>query len=475
MNYAVAGLAAVGAFCFLLLQPKYKALIAFFLMMQFFDAAPNILFGIYVWDYGAILMLVTAAEVFFRRPTLEPARHDYLVVLRLFMAWLAICFLWSLCVYQYPLLHTIKNARYMVLGYFMPFVFIRLFAVQPDSFEFLMRWFYRLTYVLMPVVLLQYALQRPLLSGLVSEYEGAVRAVPIFLPICLVNFWIIFTKLLSSEKTAVHEVIYFSLVLITIALSYTRGIYIAVILVAGLLVWTMLRDKTLRVSSLFSLAAAATLMIVVLFASGLAQKVGGRAISGLELLSSDQSTATSKQRDDTLSGRLGLVAERFSLVSVRNPVVGYGFIQEDDVPSELRSGLKFGTVLGGTAADPTAYSKFYEFTNHYILGLYTSDIAWADIGISTGWVGVSLLVLVMLAFAVGHYRSPNAMHPMGYAVKTGIYCQLMTLFLLTFDGNNFYGSVQIPAFLFAGYALARDSRSGTGSSTVNMRPSNLLA
>ena len=58
MSSAIIGLAIAGFVLFLVLKPKVKALIAFFLMMQFMDIAPNILFGMYVWDYGAMLMLV---------------------------------------------------------------------------------------------------------------------------------------------------------------------------------------------------------------------------------------------------------------------------------------------------------------------------------------------------------------------------------------------------------------------------------
>jgi hypothetical protein len=137
MTY-VSPLIIPGLLVFLLLQPKIKALISFFLMMQCFDLAPSIMYGMYVWDYAAILMLVTGVEVFLRKPIVEPAKHSYVIVLKLFIAWLLICFVWSLVVYQYPLMHTIKSARYVVLGYSMTLIFIRLFSVQPDSFEFFM-------------------------------------------------------------------------------------------------------------------------------------------------------------------------------------------------------------------------------------------------------------------------------------------------------------------------------------------------
>jgi hypothetical protein len=463
--------AFVGLLVFLLAQPKVKALISFFFMMQFFDTAPNLIFGMYVWDYGAILMLVTAIELFLRTPVLEPPKRDYLTVLRIFLVWLVICFLWSLLVYRYPLMHTIKNARYIVLGYFMTLVFIRLFSVQPGSFEFLMKWFYRLTFALMPVVVFQYVLHKPLLFGLVSEYEGALRAVPIFLPFCLLNFWIIGAKLLSSEKLAVHESMYLVLVLATVALTFTRGIYIAVMLTAGLLVWTMFWDRTLKASSLAMVAGTAMVLVVGLLASGVVERVAGRAVSGLQLLSSGASSSKINKKDDTFNGRLGLAAERFSLAWMQNPLVGYGFIHEDDVPSNLRNGLKYGTALGGTAADPTAYTRSYAFSGHYVLGFYTADIAWADIVISTGWIGVVLLIAFMLTFVAGHYRHRDIPHAMGYAVKTGLFLEVVMMFLLTFDGNNFYTAVHIPAFLLAGYCL---TRSLPVNSNPQRKPSRFL-
>jgi len=468
-------LAAIGFGLFLLLQPKVKALVAYFLMMQFFDVAPSELFGMYVWDYGAILMLVLAAEVFLRKPALRRPKHGYLTALRVFLGWMVICLIWSLLVYRYPLMHTIKNARYMFLGYFMTLVFIRLFMVQPESFEFLMKWFYRLTFMLMPVVVLQYVLHKPLLFGTVGEYEGAIRAIPIFLPFCLLNLWIILTKFLSSGRLAIPEAIYAALVLVTVALTYTRGIYIGVIFTAALLVWTMFRDHTLKPSSMFSVVLVGILVLAVLLASGLAAKVGGRAISGLNLLGSNDTSSTGRVKDDTFNGRLGLAAERFALAWDQNPMVGYGFIHEDDVPVDLRSKLKYGTVLGGTAADPTAFSRFYE-GGHYMLGLYTADIAWADIVICTGWVGVLLFMAVALSFALGHYLNKDDIHPMGYAVRTGLFLQLAMLLLLMFDGNNFYSVMHIPAFLLAGYSLTHHGRAPvkTNVQAGQLRPANLI-
>jgi hypothetical protein len=467
-------LGAVGFMVFLLLQPKVKALISFIFMMHFFNIAPDKVFGVYAWDYGAILMLVTAAEVFFRQPTLEPRDHTYLTLLKVFVAWLFICFSWSLLIYQYPIVHTIKSARYMVVGYSMTLIFIRLFAVQTDAFEFLMKWFYRLTFLLMPVFVLQYVTKTPLLFLQIGDYEGALRAVPGFLPLCLLNFWIILARFLSSERLAVHEWIYAALVLVTVALTYTRGIYLAFIFIGGLLMFTMSKDRTLKASSVFGAALAAIVVVTLLAVSGVAGRVVGRAANGLQMLESSSSTS-GQRKDDTFAGRLGLAAERFSLVWTQNPILGYGFLHEDDVPADLRNGLRYGTPLGGTAADPTAFSR-NDADGHYTLAFYSADIAWANIVIMTGYLGVALFIALMVTFVLEHYGNVDGMHPLGYAVRIGLFLQVLMIFLLMFDGDSFYGNLQIPALLLAGYSLTREHRVREKSALPVMptRPPNLM-
>ena len=467
-------LGAVGFMVFLLLPPKVKALISFFLMMHFFNIAPDKVFGVYAWDYGAILMLVTAAEVFFRQPALEPRDHTYLTVLKVFLAWLFICFSWSLLIYRYPIMHTIKSARYMVVGYSMTLIFIRLFAVQTDAFEFLMKWFYRLTFLLMPVFMLQYVSKTPLLFMQIGEYEGSLRAIPGFLPLCVLNFWIILARFLSSERLAVHEWIYAALVLVTVALTYTRGIYLASIFTGGLLMFTMSKDRTLKTSSVFGAALAAIVVVTVLAVSGVAGKVVGRVANGLQMLESGSSTS-GQRKDDTFAGRLGLAAERFSLVWAQNPIVGYGFLHEEDVSADLRNGLRYGTPLGGTAADPTAFSR-NDADGHYTLAFYSADIAWANVVIMTGCVGVVLLISLMLTFVLEHYGDVDGIHPMGYAVRIGLFLQVVMIFLLMFDGDSFYGNLQIPAFLLAGYSLTREHRVRAKSTlpVMQTRPPNLM-
>jgi hypothetical protein len=82
----------------------------------------------------------------------------------------------------------------------------------------------------------------------------------------------------------------------------------------------------------------------------------------------------------------------------------------------------------------------------------------------------------LISFIVGHYRSRNAVHPMGYAVKTGLYLQVVTMIPLMLDGNYFYTFVHIPAFLLAGYSLASRHRAEAKvpKPAMKIRPANLL-
>jgi hypothetical protein len=469
-------LAGMGFMAFLALQPKVKALVAFVLMMNFFNLAPDMLFGMYVWDYGAMLMLVTAVEVYAKTPILEQPKNAYLMVLKIFMAWMVICFVWSLLVYRYPLMHTIKSARQVMVGFSMTLIFIRLFRVQPGAFEYLMKWLYRLTFVAMPVMILQSILHKQLLFATAIEYEGVLRTVPVYLALCTLNLWILGAKLLAQEKLAVHEWIYGVLALATIALTFTRGIYAAVLITAAALLWIMMRDGRLKASSLMLTASLGALLIVVAVAAGLADKILDRAASGLSVLgSADSTSAPGKKSDDTFSGRLGLMQERFSLASAKNPIVGYGFIHEEDIPSEVRSRLKFGTPLGGTAADPTLYARAAAYSSVQMLGFYTPDIAWPNFVIATGWVGTLLFMGLLVIFVTSHYRNRLINYPSEYAVRTGLFLQIVWMAVLTLDGPLFWSGIHIPALVLAGYSMIGHAQSAPSRQfAVRTRPANLL-
>jgi hypothetical protein len=94
----------------------------------------------------------------------------------------------------------------------------------------------------------------------------------------------------------------------------------------------------------------------------------------------------------------------------------------------------------------------------------------------TGYLGVALFIALMVTFVLEHYGNVDGMHPLGYAVRIGLFLQVLMIFLLMFDGDSFYGNLQIPALLLAGYSLTREHRVREKSALPVMptRPPNLM-
>jgi hypothetical protein len=239
----------------------------------------------------------------------------------------------------------------------------------------------------------------------------------------------------------------------------------------------MIRNGSLKASSLVLVAGAGLVLIMVAVGAGVADKVLARAASGLNVLNAAESgTYAGHKADDTFTGRIGLAQERFMLAAAKNPIIGYGFIHEDDVPSDVRGGLKFGTPLGGTAADPTAYLRAAEYTSVFVLGFYTPDIAWPNFVIATGWIGVLLLIALLLTFDIGHYRDRRIDVHSEYALRTGLFLQMAAMTVLTLDGAVFWSGTHIPAFILAAYSMAgRGQGAPTPQVVAPSRPPNLLS
>lgn len=64
-----------------------------------------------------------------------------------------------------------------------------------------------------------------------------------------------------------------------------------------------------------------------------------------------------------------LVKERFELVAEHNPIIGYGFIHEDNISKTLRNSLKYESVI----YTPEMVRK-YQYGHPYVLALFSADI-----------------------------------------------------------------------------------------------------
>lgn len=441
---------AVGLITFSVLSPRIKVLIAFFVMTLCFDLVPRILFAIDVWDVGAILLLLAWFELASRRTEVPASTIGYVIGLRIILGWMILCLLWSILIYEYPGLNSLKASRQMIIGVLSFFVFKKLFTVDKGAYEFLHRALYVATFILMPVCLVQFVLHEPLLFGLYREYDDVTRSLPVFLPLVLLYMWMIASKVLTGTRVAMHELVYGGMAVAVIALTFTRGIYLVVLFVVGVMIVTLALRKSpadvklnwVMVPVLFSLFM---LFGAGFYGSGYADKVIDRFTSAMELILGEHGKIN-KNNEDTYTGRLDIAKERFMLVLAHNPVVGYGFIHEDDVPRAIRAKLKYGSVIY-----TPQYIERYQEGYPYVLALHSADIGWADLMINTGLVGLALWIFLFVVVAIDFYATARRTSTAYYHARLAHFLQLVVGILLMFESNTFVTLVQIPAFILAGY------------------------
>lgn len=450
MPYLGIAAGTVSLITFCLLTPRIKALIAFFVMTLCFDLVPRILFKVDVWDIGAILLLIAWFQLALAKRGMPTPPIGYVIVLRVLLGWLVLCLLWSVLINEYPILNTLKASRQMIIGVLSFFVFKELFTVDKGAYEFFNRGLYVATFVLLPVCLVQFVLHKPLLFGLYREYGDVTRSLPVFLPLVLLYMWVIASKVLTATRTSMHEIVYAGMAVAVTMFTFTRGIYLAVLFVFGVMIFTLALRKSpgniklnwVAVPMLFILF---TLCGAGLYISGYADKVIERFTSAMELVL-EQKAKTNKDNEDTYTGRLGIAKERFMLVLAHNPVIGYGFIHEDDVPRALRAKLKYGSVIY-----TPQYIERYQAGYPYVLALHSADIGWADIMVNTGFVGLALWIILFVVFVTNFYTTARRTSAAYYHPRLAHFLQLIVGILLMFESNTFVNLVQIPAFILAGY------------------------
>jgi len=444
LNIYIMAAALAGIFVFLRLAVAWKVLAAFIVMTQCFDLLPQIVYGRLVWDAGAIMLLVAAAQLMFMRPKEPKIRALSARVLWVFIIWMGICLVYSLMVYGYPTMNTLKSSRQMILGYLSIFIFLRLFRVDKQALSTLLKWLYVITYVLLIVVLVQHVIHIQLLQGLSSDYDGTVRYLPIFLPVSLFYLWTMLSRFFQGIGLKLHEWVYVGMVVIVVALTYTRGIYLAVLMALSIMFFLLQVRQRLKLASVVFFFVLASFGIAVLIAAGGGDRILGRAMSGFDIVL-DSHESGSNGNVDTFTGRLLLVKERIALVSEQNPFVGFGFLHEEDVPESLRNKIKFG----GAINTPEMQKKYAE-GYHYVWALYSADIGWGNIVVNTGFVGLFLFLLFAVTFLFSYKQSKMDRPPLSH-YRLAFFLQTIVLLITMFNGSTFTTNVQIPALMIAGY------------------------
>lgn len=445
----VTALAALGVF--LSLGVEWKVLLAFIVMSRSFDLLPEIVFGIAMWDVGAIMLLIAAVQLMLVKPSEPKVRAISVTVLWVFIIWMIICLVYSLMVYGYPIMNTLKSSRQMILGYVSIFIFLRLFRIDKKALLLLLKRLYFITYILLIVTIIQHLINIQILSGLSGDFNGAIRYLPIFLSTSLFFMWTIFSKYFHGEGLKFHEWVYGGLVVSVTALTYTRGIYLAVLISLVTMIFLLLLHGRIKLTSVVLFFVIASLGSVLVIAGGWADRILGRAMSGFDIVLNGDD-AGSKGSSNTFTGRLLLVKERIALVSEHNPVVGFGFLHEGDVPESLRKKIKIGGAIS-TEDMLKKYAQGY----HYVWALYSADIGWGNIAVNTGFVGLFLFLLFVATFLLSYKKSKMDSPPLSH-YRIAFFLQTLVLLLTMFNGSTFTTNVQIPAFMVAGYLYCSAKR-----------------
>lgn len=441
----------VGLAVFIGLQPRWKVLVAFVVLSSCMDLLPTIAYGFYVRDAGFVLMFIAWLQLLGRRRVARIPPAVFTRLVQLMVVWAIVCVAYGVVVNGYPLLLTLKASRQWILGYATLFVFLRLYETDPGSCRFLLRWLYRITYVLVPLVLIQYALRVEIFYGLVREYGGAIRALPVFLPVALMFAWYIVARVLAGQRVAWHELAYVVLTVVMTALTYTRGIYLAAIAISLATVMVLAWSRRLVVNRVLGYLAGAVLALAVLLASGAMDRVVNRFLSGIDVLGGAAVVERTYVDDvDTFTGRLLVAGERIALSAAENPLFGFAFIHETIVPSAVRASLRHGGPIY-----TEEYQKLYAMGMPFVTSLHQFDIGWGDVATDMGLPALGLLLAMM--FGVLRYQAttvlPRRLTPEAYFLATGMFLQLAMLMLLMFNGNPYLQNVHIVCFMLASLAF----------------------
>lgn len=445
MTYLLVALALAGLFVFMFLSPKMKVLVSFLLLMSLFDCVPNVMFGYFVWDAGMVLLLFSWVHLVLTRDSSYVYTDPQVRLLKVFVLWMLFCLVWSLAVYQYPLMLTLKASRQLILGYLSFFILLRLFEEKDDSLRFLLKAFYWLSYPLLIVGMVQYALKVEILFGLIKQYDGALRALPVFLPFSYLFLWHILSRYLAGQRARLHEIAYVVLTLVATLTTFTRGIYLAVLVSGLFILLVMLLQGKLVLVRAASAFCACILGIALLFVTtDMLEKSMGRFASVFTLMS-EANRQIKKGADDTYTGRMGLMRERMAAVAGKNPLVGFGFMHED-IYEKQRLPFRYGSVIY-----TPQYLKRYSYGQPYALALHSADVGWQNVAIDTGLIGLALFLCVLLATFVRYFTTSALVSGEDYFLRLAFFVQIFTLAILMFNGNTYTNNVHIPAFMLAAF------------------------
>lgn len=447
-------IALVSGILFLCVSPKYKLVLALFVMSSCFDLVEHIIAGIDLWDVGFLMLFIAYVQLLITSGSKPHEKPVYEKILIVFIVWTLIEFAWSLS--QYPLIPTIKIARQLVLGYMTYFVYLSFFKAQNYDLEPFFKLLYWVIFLFVILFVAQSALHVPILKSLEREYEGITRSIPGFLAYAFLFTWYHLVRYFSGEKLSFSEYIYLALMIVVIMGTYTRSVYFGVMFIVGVMLCLLVKDGKLQLTKVTSSAIIVFITFMLLFSTGKLDKMIDRTLSGLQLISGDVggNSQERQKKDDSYSGRIAIVKERFFMGLMANPVMGYGFVH-DDIAFNM---LKLRPRSGSIRADK--YN--YKYTNRFNLTIYSADATWGNIIINTGITGLVILIVFIVSVIVAGLRR-SFTDGRVYYYQCAFLLQFIYTVISSISSNALSNNIQIPCLFLAGYTVCLQSQKESGN------------
>lgn len=425
------GFLSIFSVIFYFSKPFYRVLASFLVMSSCFELLPYEISGIKLWDVGAIIFFISGYSYFSTNKENRP-RPPYFYGYLVFSGILFLSFFYSIIFYNYPIVETIKASRQMLVGYLTFFVFIRLFKNDPKAFNKFHNFFYWFLMILMIINFIQFLTGQIIFQGYVSrKAEGALRSVPEFLPFASIYLWHGLSSYFTKQKYTFHNFLYIVLYLITLSISFTRGMYITNLFVLLFMIFILIKDKRFYFTKSVYFFIA---ILMVVFATLMTPKMDAfieRAATTLTtVFQLREETRKINVQENTFSLRIFILKERLALVAHHNPFLGYGFIHEDRAHNEVN--FHYGTFDRKVGR----------------LGFWSADIGWSNIVIYTGFLGLFLFSAFIFLYLSHHYRLQIS-NPRLYILNLSYFLAFLLMFIIMIDGPTFTRYVQIQMYILA--------------------------
>lgn len=419
-------------------KPKYKLLFAFIIMTDGFDFLPAEINGIKLWDVGFFMFIFCFIQKFLKTKTIKIPDNTVMKAVGLFFCYLVFEFFMSIYYFQYPIVKTIQASRQMILGYTLPYLFFYLFSNDIHTYENFMSLVYKTVYLATLIHILQFFINKPLLFGYQGGYSGMMRSIPVFISLTSLFLWKNLSDFYSGIKLGTHDKLYSLLAITSLILTFTRGLYLSLLICFILFLLIHVIQKRIKLNRIV-ITLFFLILFLTAFGSFIPDSVSDRITDSFSTL--QKGTSYYSDKDNNLSFRLLLLEERISMVGDSNPLFGYGFIHEDIAKRQLVWSIGTGNYEGG-------------------IGFASADIAWANIIIYTGFIGLLLFLLFVFSVILS-YPLETKKKWLGQSLfnndsmMLAFYIQFIGMIILMTNSSVFTTQNQIVALILSGYIITR--------------------